>query len=135
MNNKSTYLSNKLLNHVLSGQVYTPPGPNNLYLALLSTPPSDNNIIELPSANGYARTPITFSVAGSTPQTNGISTNTSQVLIGPATASWGTLAGIALFDAPTGGNLLYWAEISPALNATQGFVFVVLPNGITLGED
>jgi hypothetical protein len=141
MNNKSIDLSNKVLNLVFQGTTFTSPGPSNIYFGLLTSPPTDTNIVELTPGNGYARANVTFSVAGGTnppgtpQQTQGLVYNTSQIVIGPALAAWGPITGFGLWDDPTAGNLLYWGEISPALNATLGYIFPVLPYNLIIGED
>jgi hypothetical protein len=135
MNNKSVDLSNKVLNYIFSGTTFTAPGPSNIWFGLLSSTPSDSNIVELATGNGYGRANVTFSVAGTGPTNQGIVSNTMQIVIGPALANWGPIAGFALWDAQTGGNVLYWGEINPALNATMGYIFPILPNNLIIGED
>lgn len=82
------------------------------YLGASTTAPdaSDGNVTE-PVGNAYAR--ITTSAADWGSSTAGTITN-AQVLSYPtATGSWGTVTHVVAHDAPTGGNLLWSASITP----------------------
>jgi hypothetical protein len=52
-----------------------------------------------------------------------------------ATASWGTVTHIGLFDASTGGNLLYWGALSESEQVQTGDVMKFAANTLVVSED
>lgn len=103
----STYLANKLLDHSLRNVAYTPPA--TVYLALYTSNPGPDNTGTEVSGGGYTRQPVTFSAASA-----GQIVNSADVVFPVATAAWGTITHVGVFDAATGGNLLYYAALSAA---------------------
>jgi len=130
---KSNYLEAKLLDHVLGAAVYTPP--SIVYAALYSVAPDDTGGGTEISGNGYARVPVNNDLinwplaSGTTTKVNGV-----YFTFPAATASWGTIAAIGIFDAATSGNLLYWADITSATVNTSDIVRIA-PSGITITSD
>lgn len=101
------YLSQALLNVVFNKGTYT---TTTFYVAAFTTVGSDNGsgFVE-PSGNGYARvatTAATWNTASAgSPSTI---TNASTITFPGATGSWGTIQGIGIYDASSGGNLLWY---------------------------
>ena len=96
MSSMSDYLENKVIDHMLRAQAYTPPA--TLYLALFtaSTGLEANNPTAEVSGGGYARQAITLSAA------SGGATSISAAIEFPeATANWGTITHCALVDHET----------------------------------
>jgi hypothetical protein len=93
----SDYLENKLIDLVLTGAAYTPP---TAYLALLSALPSDTGAVEV-VYTGYARTAIAFD-----PAVLRVITQGATVAFPLCTGGTDTATHYAIYDAPTGGNLL-----------------------------
>jgi hypothetical protein len=121
----------------LTGTVM-PAAPASLYMALLTTMPTDNtgtSMVEV-SGGGYARQQITGWAATAT-NGDGIteqkSTNAT-ITFPVASAGWGTIEGVALYDAATAGN---W-YIAIGLAAGQAIVTnneVIISSGaLTLTE-
>lgn len=103
----STYLAHAVLDHVLKTTPYTQP--TNIYVALTTTIPTDSmsgSSIEEPPTN-YARVLHNSWVAAS----GGISSNNGAIAFVEATTDWGTIVGLALVDALTGGNVLLHGEL------------------------
>lgn len=96
----SDYLENTLINAVLRGTAYT--SPSKVYLALFTNDPTDAGTGTEVSSGAYARREITFSAPS-----NGVAVSSADVLFPVATASWGTITHIGIYDALTGGNLLF----------------------------
>jgi hypothetical protein len=96
----SDYLENALINATLRGTAWT--APTTVYLGLFTSDPTDAKTGTEVSGGAYARQSITFSAP-----TNGASPSSADVLFPVATASWGTVTHIGIFDAETTGNLLY----------------------------
>jgi hypothetical protein len=108
MANLSTYAADKLLDHLLGRTAFTMP---TVYVALFTTNPTEpagTGGVEV-SATGtaYARLALgtgagcVMGASASGSSTSGSALNWSQ-----ATADWGTITGVGLYDAATGGNLL-----------------------------
>jgi hypothetical protein len=104
VNAKTSYLETAVLNHVLRNTPFT--SPSAVYVALFTSPTGEDGSGTEVSGGGYARQAVTFGapVAGTAGRKVA---NTSDITFGPATAPWGTVTHVALFDAPTGGNMLY----------------------------
>ena len=96
----SNYLENALVNAVLRGTNYT--SPSAVYLALFTSDPTDAGTGTEVSGGAYARKAITFGAPS-----DGVAVSSADVLFPVATASWGTITHIGIYDALTGGNLLF----------------------------
>lgn len=103
----STYLANKLLNHVYRNTPYTPP--TAVYVGLLTGPPSVTDVYSEVAGTGYARQVIAFD-----PATARITKNTSAVVFPVAGTDWGYATHWATFDAFSTGNLLNSGVLTPA---------------------
>lgn len=101
----SDYLENKLIDATLRGVAYTSPA--TVYLALFTSDPTDANTGVEVTGGTYARQPITFGAAS-----NGASSNSADVMYPVATANWGTIVSVGVYDAATGGNLLYYGSLT-----------------------
>ena len=104
----SNYLENALINATLRNTAYTSPA--TVYVALFTTDPTDAGSGTQVSGGSYARVAVTFGAPS-----NGVTTNSAAVEFPQATANWGTVTHIGLYDALTVGNLLYHT----ALNASK----------------
>lgn len=125
----SAYLANKIGEHTLRGNAFTPP--SHLYLAILTAFTNDTTYTELVDAN-YARQSITFSTA--TAITPALVQNSNTVTFpGPVNAY--TANYLALFDAVSSGNLLLRGPASPPKSVTAATPFVFPPNNLTVTAD
>lgn len=117
---KSSYLSKKLIEEAIGGVAYTSAA--NVYLALCTTLPDDTStgtsIVETDYAS-YARTQIgtgnnqTDAWNAATGTTTAVVTNKNAITCPTATgASTNPIVGIAVVDAATLGNILYWASVN-----------------------
>lgn len=114
MAGKSTYLSDKMLNW-LKGTAFG-TAPTTVYVALLTTNPSADDgtgAVEV-SGGSYARVAITTSsgfsaLSGTNPRQI---SNGGVVTFPTPSANWGAVIGVAVYDASTAGNLLYWNSIT-----------------------
>lgn len=112
----STYLANKLLDHVFKTASYSVPA--NIYVALATATIVDattGTTITEPAAN-YARKLHNAYDAASA----GHSENTGAVTFVEATASWGTITFVALVDALTAGNILFYATLDASKAVGNG---------------
>ena len=92
--------------------------PTAWYLALFTTDPTDAGTGTEVSTSGtaYARQSVTFTV------TNDTASNSAVVEFATATASYGTVSHIGVYDAVTGGNLIAHAALSTAKTIDTGDV-------------
>ena len=133
---KSDYLEAKILDHVLGGPDFVRPA--TVYLALSTTTPTDAGGITEPVGGAYTRQAVTNNVTnfGAATGTNPTEKKNATVITYPvATAAWGTIVGWALFDAETGGNMLYHGDITPSkvVGLDDQPKFAV--NGLKITED
>jgi len=118
----SNYLETEILDHVFGGAAYTAPA--TLYLALYTAAPGETGGGTEVSTSGtaYARQTVAFTTTGNT------TSNTAAVEYPTATASFGTVTHVGVFDAATAGNLMAYASLSSSKTIDTGDVFRV-PTG------
>lgn len=125
----SDYLENKLIDFLLRGQTFT--APTGLYVGLLTAAPSDTGGGTEVSGNAYARQNLAPSLtnwagtqaAASTTASSGTSGTTSNnvaITFPTPTASWGTVTAFGVYDALSGGNLLFYGNLNIAKTINQG---------------
>lgn len=130
MSAMSNYLEKKLLDHSLGKAAFTMP--TTVYLALFTADPGETGSLTAEvSGGGYARQAITatMSAAGTT---TGQSANGSAITFGPSNADWGTISHVAIIDAQTGGNVLYYGPLAVARTLVNGDSFQLAANQLTV---
>ncbi len=118
--------SNTFETHVLN-YVFTATSvtrPTAWYLALFTSNPAEDASGTEVSTSGtaYARQSVSFSVSGN------LATNSAAVEFPTATASFGTVTHIGVFDASTSGNLIAYSALTASKAIATGDVFRV-PSG------
>jgi len=115
----SNHLETEILDHVFGGNAYTAPG--TLYLALhTANPDEDGSGTEVStSGTAYARATVAFTVSGNT------ATTSAAVEYSTATANFGTVTHVGVWDASTSGNLLAYAALTSSKTIETGDVFRV----------
>ena len=116
----SDYLETKVLDHVFAGTAYTAPA--TLYVALFTAAPSDSGGGTEVSGGAYARQTIAFTTSGDT------TSNNAAVEFPTATANYGTVTHVGIYDASTAGNLMAWAALTSSKTIETGDVFRI-PSG------
>jgi hypothetical protein len=124
----STYLENALLDHVLRNTALASPA--TVYLGLFLTDPTDADVGTEVSGGSYARQSIAFDAAAA-----GITQNSALVTFPTATADWGVVSHIGLYDAVSGGNLLYHAELNTAEQVLDTETFSVAAGALTVAME
>ena len=159
MGSKSNWLENKLIDFLFRGQTLPFTGATASWSALptlyvaLGTAASDAAFTELASSGSYARVKLWATIgqaltdmagtqgAGSTTASTGTSGETSNnnaAVFPTATADWNggaTIGYFAIYDAPTGGNLLYWAALTTPRAVTNGVTASFAAAALTITED
>lgn len=127
MSAMSDYLENKFLDHFLGTASTTAPAA--VYLSLHTANPADDASGAEVSTSGsaYVRKAIAFSASSS-----GSASNSGAVEFDTATASWGTITHIGIWDASSSGNLLFYGALDASKAIASGDVFKVNASGITL---
>jgi len=112
----SNFLETKLLDHVFGDTAYTAPG--TLYLGLHTSDPAEDDSGTEVSTSGtaYARQTVAFTTSGDT------TSNTAAVEYPTATASYGTVSHVGVYDASTAGNLLSYGALTTSKAIATGDV-------------
>lgn len=115
----SNYLETELLDHVFANNAYT--APSTLYLALHTASPAEDGSGAEVSTSGtaYARQTVAFTVSGNT------ATTSAAVEYPTATANFGTVTHVGIWDASTSGNLIAYAALTTSKTIETGDVFRV----------
>jgi len=111
----SNYLENKVVGHVFGGSAYT--APSTLYVALYTSAPSDTGGGTEVSGGAYARQTAAFTISADT------ASNTSAIEYPTATADYGTVVAVGVFDASSSGNLLAYGNLTTSKTVSNGDVF------------
>lgn len=128
MSNMSDWLENGLVDLLFRGQAITLPA--SLFISLYTANPTDAGGGTEVTGGSYARVAVVRALAnfagtqsaGSTVASSGAGGQTSNngTITFPApTANWGTITGLAIHDAISAGNPLFWMPLtlSKAVNS------------------
>ena len=102
----TNYLEDKIWNHVFGSTTYTKP--TNWYVGLLTATPSDSAAGTEVSGGSYARQICAFTVTGTG---TALATNTSAITFPTATADWGIIGWVGIYDAVSSGNLVAYQNL------------------------
>lgn len=125
MSQISNYLEDKLINLTLRNVAYTPA--TTVYVGLFLSDPTDAGTGTEVSGGAYARTSAVFSASS-----NGSTANTNEILFPSATADWGSITHAGLYDASTGGNLLYYSPLTIPKSIVIGDIFRIAAGNLTV---
>jgi hypothetical protein len=121
----SNYLENALINATLRNTTFT--SPSVVYVALHTADPTDAGTGTEVSGGSYARQAATFGAPS-----NGVSTTTADISFPQATASYGTVGWIAIRDALSGGNMLYYTALDASKTIDTGDIFKIAAGSLTV---
>lgn len=121
----SNYLENAMINAVLRNTSYT--SPTTVYVSLHTADPTDAGTGTEVSGGSYARTSVTF---GS--PSNGVTTNSASVEFPQATANWGTVSHIGIWDASSTGNLLFHTGLDTSKTIETGDIFKIASGSLSV---
>lgn len=121
----TNYAEEKALNRLLRGDAFTPPA--SLYFGLYSTYTAGETSggTEM-TGTGYGRQNGAFGAYASRQIAS------SGTIAWTAGSDWGAAPGLGIWDASTGGNLLYTASIAPVPTITNGATFSFLAGEIVI---
>lgn len=129
MSAMSDFLENGLVDQIFRGQ--TAPTTSTLYIGLYTAAPDDTGGGTELSGSGYARVSVTSSLtnwagtqsAGSTTASSGTGGGTSNniaITFPEPTSGWGQVQAFGVFDAATGGNLLFHGSLTINKTINEG---------------
>lgn len=126
----STYLANKLLDHVFGDTPYSPPA--TFYVALFTTmPDADGNGGVEVAGGSYARAASTNDDLNWTDAVGRIKGNSADIIFVQASDEWGDLLGAGIYDALSSGNLLVFGEFATPLAVHTNGIVSFTPNQFT----
>jgi hypothetical protein len=133
MAGKSDYLENKVLDLLLGAVSYTVP--TTVYVALYTAAPTDAGGGTEVSGGGYARVAVTNNTTNFPAASNGSKSNGTTISFPTATADWGTVVAVGIFDAATAGNLLFWANLTTSKTIQNGDTAQFSAGSLSFTED
>lgn len=124
----SDYLENALLDHVLRNTAFTQPAA--LYLALFSTDPTDAGTGAEVTGGGYTRQAISFNAAS-----GGVTTSDISASFSAAGTPIGAVSYFAIFDALSGGNMLFHGALTTPREVLVGQTITFAAGAVTVTLD
>lgn len=128
MSAMSDYIEQNLLKLLFRGTALTPP---STYVALFITDPAETGAGTEVAGGAYARQRVytdgvtqPYWTAPAAEAGGGHEVRNAQVITFPdATADWGNVGYVAIYDAATGGNMLFAGALTSAKSILAGDVF------------
>ncbi len=136
----SDYTENNIVRALLRNTAFPTP-PTSVYVALFTTMPSEANSGGTEVTGGsYARQAVSTGTSGTgvgsgftDPSAgNGLTSNVNDVVFPVATANWGTIVGAAVYDASSGGNLIWLSDLDTSVQILTNDQFVIKSGQMTL---
>lgn len=129
MSNATNYTENEVLDHILGKGTRDFASPTALYVGLY-TAVTDGETASWTEVSGtnYARTAVTFGAAS-----GGSASNSADVEF-PAAGSggWGTVIGMFISDASTGGNALFYGSLSASRAVDEADILTFVAGNISI---
>lgn len=121
MSAMSDYLENKLVDHIFRARAFSLPA--SIYVALFTAAPSDSGGGTEVAGNNYARAQLAPSdsnwaatqgggPAAPSSGTGGVTSNKVAISFPTPSGNWGLVTHWGVFDAVSGGNLLFHGALS-----------------------
>jgi len=127
MSEMSNHLEVALLNLTLNGVAFT--AVNNPYISLHTADPTDAGTGTEVSGGSYARTASSFATASGT---SGTVATDADITFPTCTATWGTIGWIGIWDAASGGNMLFHTPLDSAKTIDSGDIFKITTGNLTV---
>jgi hypothetical protein len=132
MSNMSDYLEVNIRKHLFRTGSFTKP--TVLGVALFTVTPSDSGGGTEVTGGSYARVDVPpLDANWSAPDaTGGLTANVAAITFPTATADWGTVVAVGIFDATSGGNLLFWGPLTANKVVSNGDTFSFAIGALTI---
>jgi len=130
----SDYAENKILSHSVGKATWA--AISNVYIALYKVTPNENtNGEEIATLEGavstnYSRLQTTADSWAD--PTGGSITNSQTLSFGPASVPWGDVEGVAVLDASTGGNIIWYGTFTSPRAIAAGEKLIFDPGAFVL---
>lgn len=129
---RTNYERNRVLDTRYGGAAsYTKPA--TVYIALFTSMPTvlGNDGTEV-AGGSYARVAVTNNATNFPNAVGGSKTNANAITFPGATASWGAVVGVGIYDAATSGNLQDFQALVTPKTVGNGDVFSLSAGQLTL---
>ena len=135
MSAASNYLENELLDHAL-GTGAALAQPSNVYVGLFTSADSTGataanleagTISNEISGNGYSRQTATFGAA-----LGGSASNSGNLTFTASGGNWGTITHVAVHDASSSGNVLFYGALTTPKTIEDGDSFQIATSNLTI---
>lgn len=125
----SDYVEDKTLDFWLKANSTSTTAPATVYVALFTSDPADDASGTEVSTSGtaYVRKAVTFGTIS-----GGSVSNSANVTFDAATASFGTVSHIGIFDASSSGNLLFHGALDASKSIDTGDTFQITTGNLTV---
>lgn len=140
MPGKTDYTENNLLAFLFRGVSF--PVPAGIFVGLYTVVPSADagtGGTEVSTAGtAYARQSVARGTAewkDPSTATQGMTENVNAINYPTATAAWGTVVAVGIFDAVTAGNLLYYGNLAASKVVNSGDIFKFNAGDLEISED
>lgn len=130
---KSNYLGNKILDHALGGPDYARPA--TVYVALMTAAPNVAGGGTEVAGGSYARQAVTNDAANWPAAVTRSKSNANIINFPQATAAWGTVTHVAIYDALSGGNLLRFVALDAPITIQNGSQFSFPVGSLVITEN
>lgn len=131
----SDYAELKILDHVFGNTAYT--APTTLHIALFTTNPNFETGSGGTEVTGgsYARAAVTNNTTNFPNASAGSKSNGAAINFATPTAGWGTVTGMGIYDASSGGNLIAGAALTTSKTINSGDPVSFPTSSITITLD
>lgn len=131
--NLTDTLENLLLEHSTGRAAWA--APTSTYCALFLVAPTDSTGGTEVSGGNYGRggaspTPISWGAAS-----GGSIANNADIDFGTASANWGSIVALGIFDNPTLGTLLWYGTLGSIVTVNTSDSFKITSGGLILSLD
>lgn len=134
MSAMSDYVETALLNWAFRGQAMPAP-PVTVYLGLFTSPTTDSGGGTEVSGGSYARAAVSTTGGFTAPSVSAganNTTNAASITWPVSSGAWGTVTHLGIFDAASGGNLLWHGALATPVAVGTGQQYYFNPNTLTL---
>ena len=127
------YLENAVLNLLLGNVSYSVPA--TVYFALYTTAPGETGGGTEVTGGSYTRVAVTNNTTNFATVSNSTKRNSTAINFPTATADWGTVVAVGIFDALSAGNLLFYSTLDQNKVISNGDSASFSINAITITLD
>jgi len=124
------YIEQRVISYALRNDALTWASPATVYVALFTTATADDGTGTEVSGGAYVRQSIAFNTMSAV--TDGQTENTSEISFPEATASWGTISHVAIYDASTSGNMYFHGALSASKAIDNGDTFKIAASDLDI---